>query len=514
MLRRSFRPALPCLTLAVTLAACGDGGGSSPPAPMPAARTLAYVVTDCHEDTHSLSGSQRLEVVRAGGAPVTVAEIPTIGGFPALGLCPLYGASRNGGTAAYADPFQRVGISPDGSGVVYEVNFKFSLWTGLGVRNPLTPEQEGIFYVRADGTGTRRLGDPSRERAQRLGGIPGPSMPSVPLYLATFFSFSPDGRTITFIDRGPGPAGEDAAQVVILDIATGARKPVTRLPMVTAPYPSNPVAPAISYSGFWDDETIGFSSRANPVDAVHPDGLNPEGNFRTFVVKTDGTGLTMLPDLVGPAALPGSHIVPVFQITQPVTNSNSNVGFLTVPGTPTNPLPPSFFPLDQPTQELFVLAPDHALQLTNFGRFDSGNATVDGDGQRVFFTASANPYGTNPSENCQLFSVSTLGGDLRQLTHFNAGDHSTIGCFNGAVDQMSDPTGCRFHGVNFDSDTQTIVFDSSCDPLGMNPSGAQIFAMRSDGTGLRQLTALRGVVTAADGKTVDVELPGPFLIVF
>jgi len=479
-----------------------------------AIRTLAYVVTDCHEDAKSLSGSQRLQVIRGDGSPVTVAEIPTIRGFPAIGLCPLYGASRNGATAAYADPFQRVGISPDGSGVVFEVNFEFSLWTALGVRNPLTAEQEGIFFVRADGTGLpRRLGDPSREPAQRLGGIPGPSMPSVPLYLATFLSFSPDGRAVTFTDRGPGPAGEDAAQVVILDIATGTRKPVTSLPLVTAPDPSNPVAPAILYSFFGDDETILFSSRANPVDPAHPNGLNPEGIFRTFVVKKDGTGLTVLRDLVAPTALPGSQIVPVFQITQPVTDSNSNVGFLTVRGTPTNPLPPNFFPPDQPIQELFVFAPDHTLQLTNFGRFDSGNATVDGDGQRVFFTASANYRGTNPSENCQLFSVSTLGSDLRQLTHFDAGDHSAIGCFNGAVDQMSDPTGCRFHGVTFDSNTQTLIFDSSCDPLGKNPSGAQIFAMRPDGTGLRQLTTLRGVITAADGS-VDVELPGPFQIVF
>ena len=77
MLRRSFRPAMPCLTLAVALTACGGGGGSNSPPPVPAVRTLAYVVSYCHEDAQSFSGSQRLEVVRAAGAPVTVAEIPT-----------------------------------------------------------------------------------------------------------------------------------------------------------------------------------------------------------------------------------------------------------------------------------------------------------------------------------------------------------------------------------------------------------------------------------------------------
>lgn len=38
----------------------------------------------------------------------------------------------------------------------------------LGTRNPLTAEQQGIFYVRADGTGLRRLGPPSQEPAQRI----------------------------------------------------------------------------------------------------------------------------------------------------------------------------------------------------------------------------------------------------------------------------------------------------------------------------------------------------------
>jgi hypothetical protein len=54
-----------------------------------------------------------------------------------------------------------------------------------------------------------------------------------------------------------------------------------------------------------------------------------------------------------------------------------------------------------------------------------------------------------------------------------------------------------------------VVFLSSCDPLGTNPFGEQIFAVRSDGSGLRQLTAMRGMEVDADG-TVRVELPGPF----
>src|SRR5438132_1355423 len=45
--------------------------------------------------------------------------------------------------------------------------------------------------------------------------------------------------------------------------------------------------------------------------------------------------------------------------------------------------------------------------------------------------------GKNPSENCQLFSVDTLGGDLRQLTEFRESiGRSHIGCDEGG------PPGC------------------------------------------------------------------------
>jgi hypothetical protein len=44
--------------------------------------------------------------------------------------------------------------------------------------------------------------------------------------------------------------------------------------------------------------------------------------------------------------------------------------------------------------------------------------------------------------------------------------------------------------------------------VGANPVGDQIFTMRSDGSGLRQLTAMRGMEVDPDG-TVRVELPGP-----
>ena len=64
-------------------------------------------------------------------------------------------------------------------------------------------------------------------------------------------------------------------------------------------------------------------------------------------------------------------------------------------------------------------------------------------------------------------------------------------------------------GVVTDRVTGTVLFGSSCDPVDRNPVGEQLFAMRPDGSGLRQLTATRGMTTDPDG-TVHAENPGPF----
>ena len=44
------------------------------------------------------------------------------------------------------------------------------------------------------------------------------------------FRFSPDGKLVDFTDMGPGPDGQDAAQVFILDVETGERTQLTHLP--------------------------------------------------------------------------------------------------------------------------------------------------------------------------------------------------------------------------------------------------------------------------------------------
>ena len=60
--------------------------------------------------------------------------------------------------------------------------------------------------------------------------------------------------------------------------------------------------------------------------------------------------------------------------------------------------------------------------------------------------------------------------------------------------------------------TGTIVFDTTTDALKLGHTSRtadQIFAIRPDGSGLRQLTDTGGVTTNPDGG-VRVEVPGPY----
>jgi hypothetical protein len=363
-------------------------------------------------------------------------------------------------------------VTPDGSGVVFEKTNRFSILQ----YPPLAEDEEGFFFVRADGSGLRRLGPPSQESLTRF--VFDASAPNGfrTDYDQTPLSFSADGRTVVFTDRGPGPTGEDATQVETLDLTTGARRQVTQLPPATVPH--DPVLVDIGSVRFLPDGRIVFGT-----NFTNPDGLHPQGGV--FTIRPDGTSLTALPD---PVALAGSHIDPHFVITGDEVTAFA----LVLPG--------------GNSQEIFLSDHGDLLQLTDFGRGDTGRGTVDINGQRVFFVASADPFDTNPSENCQIFSIDRLGTDLRQLTDFSQGGHSALGCFglNGGP-----PPGCISREPRQDPTTRAVVFNSSCDPLGDNPNGEQVFAMYPDGTGLQQLTNMHGFTTEADG-TVDVELPGPF----
>src|SRR5262249_49740614 len=286
-----------------------------------AIRTLAYATPECGVDAAGfVVARQELRIRQGDREPITVVELGPSKPVPdPLGLCAKFGQTLWGSSSVALFPLQRLGLSPDGSGVVFEVNDAFS----VAAPSWISPEQDGIFFVRSDGSGLRRLGPASRDRSFTIGldfisglrdfwrlWVVSPPIP-----------FSPDGRRIAFTDLGPGSGSEEAVQIVVLDLATGERTQVTHLPSGTAPKVAPEAAPYFltCCPKFIDNETILFQT------FVDPDGSNPEHDFAAFTVRVDGSSLKAAPT---PVAQPDSHLVPSFA----VSGLGTNLVRLSVPG--------------------------------------------------------------------------------------------------------------------------------------------------------------------------------------
>ncbi len=465
------------LAVGILLAACGGSsdGDAKQPDGLATFGTVAWAVTECRSDGETVTVRQDLHVGGEDRPETTVtslqigpldAQTPVVFPFSTIppqqvGLaeaCRLLGQVRLGTHSVFFLFIQDVEVSPDGETIVYEVTDNFSpLPPGL-----LDAADEGIFVARADGTDVRRVAD-----ARTL-----PSFVLEAALSVDAFAFSPDGQSVAFVDGFEGIASTDA-EIVTLDLANGARE-------VVVPLPAGPPAerfPSSCCARFVDDDTIAFTSTANP------DGLNPGGEFALFTVDTDGSDLA-----IARSNLPADAVSPLFAIT----GTQPAVTILEIPGPSGGPAAPEIFYFDEE---------QNLLQLTNFRKQDTLSVLLDIGGETVFYLASADPLGTNPSRNCQLFSVPTIGGTPRQLTDFSEADQSVFGCL------FSPLPGCAIGGMFQDPETGTLVFHSSCDPLGTNPFGDAIFAMRPDGSGLRQLTFTRGLVN--ENGIQIVEVPGP-----
>jgi hypothetical protein len=443
-------------------------------------QTLAYVVSTC-----TVGGfHQKLQIRHGDCDPVTVLDFPGQLEGPSRPDCALIGLARTGfASSPIVGAFHRIGVSPDGRHVVFEVTDDFRLSGKL-----VPPEQpEGIFIVRTDGRGLRRLGPASRDPSFRFAMDPASPL-GVRVGIWFPFSFSPDGRAVALTDLGPGPAGEEAIQIFTLDLVTGKSRQLTHLPVVAdrtegaIGLPAGTRAPV-----FLRDGRISFQSFGNL------DGSNPEGSLVQFVMNRDGSGLKRVPL---PVTLAGSHVVTSFGITGGGVQRRTTA--LSIAGTPVNPAAG----LRDAIAEVFFLDRTNVVQLTNFRRVDTAQPNLTRGGQRVVFIASADPFGTNLSGTCQLFSIRTDGTGLRQLTHFSQPEYSVNGC-NAFV-----PPGCSILPLGLDPATGSVVFFSSCDPFGANPYGDQLFTIRADGKHLRQLTHARGLVTEPD-DTVSSENIGP-----
>jgi hypothetical protein len=162
-------------------------------------RTLAYVLSECRRDAAGfVVAGQALRIRRGDREPITVMEFGPSEPAPEdpQRLCRYYGITRLGGVAVVAVPLQRLGMNPDGSGIVFEVN--------PPQLSRLSVDQRGFFFVRADGSGLRHLGPASRDACFRVGPDPTGGGPFVESWAPTI-PFSPNGRRIAFTDLGPGP---------------------------------------------------------------------------------------------------------------------------------------------------------------------------------------------------------------------------------------------------------------------------------------------------------------------
>ena len=444
-------------------AGCGGGFG-----------TLAYVVTTCRVQGIGQIGAQELRIRRDGCDPVTVVRFANSDPVPdPAGLCALLARNHQGYNSPIAGVFQRLGVVPDGSGVVFEISNQFQL---IG-RTALRPEEQGFFYVRSDGTGLRRLGPPSRDSTYRLfpstqGGVGGISAAVEPE-----IAFSWDEKMIAYAELGPGADGVETEQVFTLDLRTSERRQVTRLVHAAPPAHSQHAVGGGIY--FASPDTIAFS---------HFLGEEVDRDY----VRIDGTKLRsrLTPTKVG-NGIEGRVV-----LTFGISRGGFDLLRLSLPGAPEDP---DVFP-GEPRNELFRVLGRDLIQLTNLHRVDTGYLSARPGA--VLFEASGDPLGANPLQNCQVFRESPYGGDLRQLTRFGQGVHSQDGC------QIGDRPGCAIAPVLGENGRGSFLFYSDCDPFGTNPDGSQMFAIDWDGSPLRQLTHTTGAVTAADGS-VEVEVPGP-----
>jgi hypothetical protein len=363
-------------------------------------------------------------------------------------------------------------VLPDGSGVVFEMTTQLSLFPTPPRELPLG---EGIFFVRADGRSPpRRVAD-----ASRFPTLLAVADPNSPIGLSfggagNSFVVSPDGRTIALIDSGPDRDGHEAPQVFLLDLRSGQRTQLTHQSRVV-----NGLDPGLCCLGFLSRRTVVFH---RAVDA------------QAFQVETDGKSPEK--EIPPPTLVSGARVVSQFN----VSGASPKILYVFFPDRPAvNPVPGG-----EGVSELFLIDRNDLVQLTNFGRNDTGFQGGFIARGRVLFTGSANASGGNPAEICQLFSVSKHGGDLQQLTHLPSDGRPSNGC------RFALEKACSISPLFMAMDpmTGTVLFMSSCDPVGGNAFGDQLFAMRPDGTGLRQLTNARGMTTDQDG-TVHVELPGP-----
>ena len=143
-------------------------------------------MTSCRKTAGAATVWQELRLLRGETETVTAMPVGPLGPFTSYGRCTVYGRERSALTPRIG-AFQRLGMASDGSGVVFELRDALAQ---VG-RDVLPPEQAGMYYVRADGSGLRPLGPASRVPAWYF-------IPPAGLWYKKRFGFDPDGQRVTY----------------------------------------------------------------------------------------------------------------------------------------------------------------------------------------------------------------------------------------------------------------------------------------------------------------------------
>jgi hypothetical protein len=445
-------------------------------------RTIASVVSECRSSGGYWTGRQRLEIRRGDCPPLSVMTIEGDVAAPdVLGICEYYGNQRGGAASMAVGALQGLAVSADGKSVLFQVTDDFVGQLKIGdivIPSPtFRVPVEGIFVVPSDGSAPpRRIAPQARVAPFAVRLNQGPL--SITVAVTNGFDFSPDGTLVVYTDRGPGADGRNTQQLFILDVTEDSPTP-RQLTRFTSAEVNEYNPDGISLNGVFigNDRVGGFAydgTEGGRLFTIGADGRD----YKPYEVPTGGGSVVLDFGLSGLA---------------------SDVAGVTLQRHTDLPFPGL-------VREIFVRDEHNVLQLTAMNRADTGDAFRLRDREHIIFAASGDPVtGSNPKNTCQVFRIDRFAGHLRQLTHFEPDGPSPGGCSFAAR-----PPGCTsMQAVRVqDPVTGAIVFDTSCDPFRLVPVGQQVYAMRPDGSGFRQLTTYRGTTVSPDGS-VTVELPGP-----
>ncbi len=375
-------------------------------------------------------------------------------------------------------------ISGDGSRIV------FTSTADLTGGNPDLSRE--VFVVDWDGTNLRQLTDST-----------GDSLDA---------HISDDGQRIVFASAqdltGANAEGNFEIFAVLAD--------GTNLRQLTSAASGASRAPWIAGQG----SRIAFQSSADLT------GGNPDGGDEIFAIEWDGTGLRQLTnsrisifeDAVSQApSMDDAGTVVLFHSNQVsgLTNLDANFEIWKI-GTGGTGLravtssaltPGSFFPAasgdgarvgfvsfadftggnGDGNAEIFTSRTDgtdrQQVTATVWGLH--GATAISANGALMAFATSSDLAGGNPEGNAELFVAESSGAGLRQLT-------------DAASGSAAEP--------DLDSAGRRVVFSSTANYTGQNPDASrEIFAMFTDGTGLRQLTDAFAADSSAPAISADGE---------